>query len=152
MRDLIIFLWRAFKFLLVLLVIVCVAALAVPVQLGVTGRSQYPTLPNGCEAVAAASAQSALFSSIRRGFLPTILSISGFRLLCGIRASQSSTTISTSFRLLAIMRRVFAMCPGNHWTDIVSDIFLLPFFLWQFPYIKAKEDNHTVSSRLLWKN
>ena len=53
MRDLIIFLWRAFKFLLVLLVIVCVAALAVPVQLGVTGRSQYPTLPNGCEAVAA---------------------------------------------------------------------------------------------------
>ena len=56
MRDLIIFLWRAFKFLLVLLVIVCVAALAVPVQLGVTGRSQYPTLPNGCEAVAAASA------------------------------------------------------------------------------------------------
>ena len=56
MRDLIIFLWRAFKFLLVLLVIVCVAALAVPVQLGVTGRSQYPTLPNGCEAVAASSA------------------------------------------------------------------------------------------------
>lgn len=56
MRDLIIFLWRAFKFLLVLLVIVCVAALAVPVQLGVTGRSQYPTLPNGCEAVAASAA------------------------------------------------------------------------------------------------
>lgn len=55
MRDLIIFLWRAFKFLLVLLVIVCVAALAVPVQLGVTGRSQYPTLPNGCEAVAASA-------------------------------------------------------------------------------------------------
>ena len=56
MRDLIIFLWRAFKFLLVLLVIVCVAALALPVQLGVTGRSQYPTLPNGCEAVAASAA------------------------------------------------------------------------------------------------
>lgn len=56
MRDLIIFLWRAFKFLLVLLVIVCVAALAVPVQLGVTGRSQYPTLPNGCEAVAVSAA------------------------------------------------------------------------------------------------
>lgn len=56
MRDLIIFLWRAFKFLLVLLVIVCVAALALPLELDVQGRSQYPSLPNGCEAVAASVA------------------------------------------------------------------------------------------------
>lgn len=59
-RTCIRFLWRAFKVAVVVLVIASVAALAVPVELNVEGRSQYPTLPNGCEAVAASSTLSHL--------------------------------------------------------------------------------------------
>lgn len=52
--------WRIFKVAVVVLVIVCVAAVAIPVEVPVTGRSQYPSLPNGCEAVAASSSLAAL--------------------------------------------------------------------------------------------
>lgn len=54
------FLGRAIKILVVLLLVAAVGAMALPVQLGMTGRSQYPTLPNGCEAVSAAAALSSL--------------------------------------------------------------------------------------------
>ncbi|MFQ9435301.1 MAG: hypothetical protein ACLR1R_02490 [Ruminococcus callidus] len=52
--------------------------------------------------------------------LPTMLSISGLRLLCGTRASRISTTASTSDRFAAIIRRVFVICPGNHWIFRIS--------------------------------
>ena len=60
LRDIIIFLWRAFKIALLLLLIACVSALALPLELNVQGRSQYPNLPNGCEAVSAAETLSYL--------------------------------------------------------------------------------------------
>lgn len=52
--------WRVFKVAVVLLLIVCIAAAAVPLELNVAGRSQYPNLPNGCEAVAAAVSMEAM--------------------------------------------------------------------------------------------
>lgn len=51
---------RAIRIALVVFVIAGVAAMALPVQLNVTGRSQYPSLPNGCESVAASVALEAL--------------------------------------------------------------------------------------------
>ena len=60
-------------------------------------------------AVRAGSAISDLFSSTILGLLPMILFSTGLRLLTGMRASISSATISTSFRLLWMARRVFAM-------------------------------------------
>lgn len=48
--------WRALRIAVVLLLIACLAALALPLELDVQGRSQYPSLPNGCEAVAASVA------------------------------------------------------------------------------------------------
>lgn len=60
LRSVIRFLWRAFKIGVVLLVIASLTALAVPVSLDVSGRSQYPSLPNGCESVAASVALNAL--------------------------------------------------------------------------------------------
>ncbi|MDO4281674.1 MAG: C39 family peptidase [Peptococcaceae bacterium] len=54
---------KFFKRLILLVVLVWIAAivyvLAVPVELNIQGRSQYPTLPNGCESVAASVAMSA---------------------------------------------------------------------------------------------
>lgn len=64
LRTVIRFLWRAFKIAIVLLIIAAVTALAVPVSLDVTGRSQYPSLPNGCESVAAAVSLNALGAPI----------------------------------------------------------------------------------------
>ena len=66
LRTVIRFLWRAFKIAIVLLIIAAVTALAVPVSLDVTGRSQYPSLPNGCESVAAIS--WCLSARLRCGF------------------------------------------------------------------------------------
>ena len=79
-------------------------------------------------AVCAGSAMSALFIRTIFGLLPMMLFKTGLRLLTGIRASISSATMSTSFKLLWIARRVFAIWPGNHCTDCTSLIALrLPF-------------------------
>lgn len=59
-RSVIRSLWRAFKIGVVVLVLASLVAMAVPVSLDVTGRSQYPSLPNGCESVAASVSLNAL--------------------------------------------------------------------------------------------
>ena len=64
MRTLIRTLWRLFKIAVVLLLVASLAAMALPVSLEVTGRSQYPSLPNGCEAVAAPSALTAMAAPV----------------------------------------------------------------------------------------
>ena len=65
--------------------------------------------------VTAGSAREDLFRSVRTGFPAVSAAISGLRALSGIRASTSSNTISTCERFSRMIRRVFAICPGNHW-------------------------------------
>ena len=64
--------------------------------------------------VASGEASDDFVRSVSLGFARQSVSISGFRELLGILASQSSITISTSFRFSPMRRRVFAICPGNH--------------------------------------
>ena len=73
-------------------------------------RNQAPQarLPSG-------SAWSARLRTTSRGFCPQMASMSGLRLDRGMRASTSSTTMSTSFRSASICRRVLVMWPGYHW-------------------------------------
>lgn len=58
------FLRKTAKLIVTLMVFAVLALMILPVQLNVTGRSQYPTLPNGCEAVAASVAMTALGAPI----------------------------------------------------------------------------------------
>ncbi len=60
MVRLIRFLWRFFKGAVAALVIVVLVSLMIPVELGYGEQHQYPTLPNGCEAVSASVALNGL--------------------------------------------------------------------------------------------
>lgn len=55
MRRLIRFIVRCLKIGIALVLVATITFCFVPVQLSVQGQSQYPTLPNGCEAVSAAA-------------------------------------------------------------------------------------------------
>ena len=59
--------------------------------------------------VALGSARSIRFKTMILGFAPQMLSMSGFRLETGMRASTISQTASTCLRSASIWRRVLVM-------------------------------------------
>ena len=54
------FLWRLLKTVVVLGVLAVIVAMILPVEMNLTEQSQYPSLPNGCEAVSASVALNGL--------------------------------------------------------------------------------------------
>ena len=79
--------------------------------------------------VMAGSAISMRLRMIIRGLLPQMASMSGLRLVMGMRASRISHTASTSFTSASIIRRVLVMWPGYHWIFMLASVFFVSCFM-----------------------